>query len=137
MEVYGRSKLCNILFTIELANRLKDTSVTAYSLHPGAVATDIFRTMPSFMRTVVETVFSWFFKVYNSYFCVIIFYCSTIQVSIEGAQTTIYCSVAKGIEPLSGQHFHDCHVVSRYNTAKDPALPGLLWKETEKLLSKV
>lgn len=68
MEVYGRSKLCNILFTIELSNRLKGTSVTAYSLHPGVVATDIFRTMPPLMKTVVETVISWFFKVIGSRF---------------------------------------------------------------------
>ena len=39
MEVYGRSKLANILFTTELAKRLAGTGVTANSLHPGSVAT--------------------------------------------------------------------------------------------------
>lgn len=42
-EIYARSKLCMILFTKELARRLKGTGVTTFSLHPGAVATDIFR----------------------------------------------------------------------------------------------
>lgn len=37
--VYGRSKLCNILFTRELARRLKSTGITANCLHPGFVAT--------------------------------------------------------------------------------------------------
>jgi NAD(P)-dependent dehydrogenase (short-subunit alcohol dehydrogenase family) len=40
-QVYGRSKLCNILFTRELARRLPD-GVTANSLHPGFVATRFF-----------------------------------------------------------------------------------------------
>ncbi len=37
--VYGRSKLCNILFTRELARRLHGTGITANCLHPGFVAT--------------------------------------------------------------------------------------------------
>ena len=39
MRVYGTSKLCNILFTRELARRLEGTGVTANSLHPGTVRT--------------------------------------------------------------------------------------------------
>jgi NAD(P)-dependent dehydrogenase (short-subunit alcohol dehydrogenase family) len=39
MKAYSRSKLCNILFTRELARRFKDTGVTANCLHPGFVAT--------------------------------------------------------------------------------------------------
>jgi NAD(P)-dependent dehydrogenase (short-subunit alcohol dehydrogenase family) len=38
-KVYGRSKLCNILFTRELADRLTGTGVTANALHPGFAAT--------------------------------------------------------------------------------------------------
>lgn len=135
IEVYARSKLCNILFTIELNKRLKGTSITAYSLHPGLVATELIRAMPVFMKTVMEFVLSWLFKVLTKYKqCKILnFTLKSLQVPIEGAQTTIFCSVAKGIEPLSGQHFHDCHVVSPYGIAKNSALPELLWKETEKL----
>lgn len=39
MKAYGQSKLANILFTFELNRILKDTSVTAYCLHPGTVNT--------------------------------------------------------------------------------------------------
>lgn len=39
VKAYGRSKLCNILFTRELARRLRGTGVTANCLHPGFVAT--------------------------------------------------------------------------------------------------
>ncbi|CAG9773773.1 unnamed protein product [Ceutorhynchus assimilis] len=119
-QVYARSKLCNLLFTIELANRLKGTSVTTYSLHPGVVLTDIFRKMPPFMKMMTETIISWFMK-----------------NSLEGAQTSIYCSVQKGIENYTGEHFEDCHFISRYKTAQDPDLPKQLWKVTEELISKV
>lgn len=42
MIEYGRTKLCFMMYTIELASRLKDTTVTAYSVHPGIVKTKIF-----------------------------------------------------------------------------------------------
>jgi NAD(P)-dependent dehydrogenase (short-subunit alcohol dehydrogenase family) len=41
MRAYGRSKLCNILFTKELASRLDPSEVVATCLHPGVVATGI------------------------------------------------------------------------------------------------
>ncbi|CAG9773778.1 unnamed protein product [Ceutorhynchus assimilis] len=118
-EVYCRSKLCNLLFTIELADRLKGTSVTTYSVHPGAVATEAFRTIPAVAR-IITTVLGWFMK-----------------NSLEGAQTTIYCSLQKGIENYSGEHFEDCHYVSRYKIAQDPNLPKQLWKVTEELIKTV
>ena len=40
---YGQSKLANILFTRELANRLRGTGVNVYSLHPGVIATELGR----------------------------------------------------------------------------------------------
>jgi retinol dehydrogenase 12 len=39
LKAYSRPKLCNILFTRELARQLHDTGVTANCLHPGFVAT--------------------------------------------------------------------------------------------------
>jgi NAD(P)-dependent dehydrogenase (short-subunit alcohol dehydrogenase family) len=43
LKAYSRSKLCNILFTRELAHRLHGTGVTANCLHPGFVATRFWR----------------------------------------------------------------------------------------------
>ena len=42
-RAYGRSKLCNILFTYELARRLEGTDITVNALHPGLVQTNIAR----------------------------------------------------------------------------------------------
>lgn len=117
MQVAARSKLCNVLFTIELARKLRNTSVTSYSLCPGAVNTDVFRTCPPFMKFLIYYVLSWFSKSPQ-----------------EGAQTTIYCAVEKDIEFLSGQHFQDCHLVERYQTAQDFDLSSKLWEISEELV---
>ena len=46
MRAYSRSKLANVLFAAELARRLAGTGVTSNSLHPGAVATNIWSGAP-------------------------------------------------------------------------------------------
>src|SRR3984957_5040268 len=53
MPEYAVSKLCNVLFSQELARRLAGTGVTSYSLHPGVVASDIWRRVPWPARRLV------------------------------------------------------------------------------------
>lgn len=60
---YHRTKLCNILYTIELSGRLHGTGVTTYSLHPGVVLTDFFRELSPFLKMLAEFILSTFFKV--------------------------------------------------------------------------
>src|SRR5262249_52128297 len=54
MRVYGNSKLCNILFTYELARRLAGKPVTANCLHPGVVATGFGKNDPGWFRVLVK-----------------------------------------------------------------------------------
>ncbi|VEN52812.1 unnamed protein product [Callosobruchus maculatus] len=113
---YKLSKLCNIMFTIELASRLRGTSVTTYSLHPGTVKTEINKDTGLrgiFIRALVRI----FFK-----------------NATEGAQTSIYCSVANDLESFSGEHFEDCRMVKRYKSASDMMLVKKLWEESEKVV---
>ncbi|RZC34509.1 adh short domain containing protein, partial [Asbolus verrucosus] len=117
LKVYATTKLCNILFTIELARRLEGTNVTTYSLHPGAVKTDILRYTQG-LQGVISGLFVNLFS----------------KTSEEGAQTTIYCSVAKGIERYSGEHFSNCQKVSPYATATIPGLSKKLWKLSEEIV---
>jgi retinol dehydrogenase-11 len=113
---YANSKLCNIFFTKELAKKLRGTGITTYSLHPGVVETDIFNSARGLMA-IVFVVFRLFAK-----------------TSEEGAQTTIYCSVSKGIEKFDGEHFSDCRRVEPYSTTTPSDLPQKLWRKSEQIV---
>ncbi|CAI5695627.1 retinol dehydrogenase 12 [Oreochromis niloticus] len=86
---YCQSKLANVLFTRELASRLKGTNVTVNSVHPGTVNSDLTR--HSTLMTILFTIFSVFLKTPR-----------------EGAQTSIYCAIAEELHSISGKHFSDC-----------------------------
>lgn len=65
--LYGKTKAYNILFTIELAARLRDTSVTTYSLHPGVIKTQFFTNLSPIMQTISTCIFGFFMKVVCKY----------------------------------------------------------------------
>jgi retinol dehydrogenase 12 len=54
MREYAVSKLSNVLFAKELARRLEGTGVTTYALHPGVVATDVWRRVPAPLRWLIK-----------------------------------------------------------------------------------
>ena len=54
MRAYTRSKLANVLFAAELARRLAGTGVTSNSLHPGAVATNIWSGAPAWAKPLIQ-----------------------------------------------------------------------------------
>ncbi|XP_063914083.1 retinol dehydrogenase 11-like [Zophobas morio] len=115
LNMYCRTKLYIILFTKELARRLKNTTVTTYSVHPGAVKIDGCKTTT--MWWIFDSIRNWFSK-----------------TAEEGAQTSIFCSLEKNIEMYSGRHFEDCRVVGDYNTVGVSGLQETLWDMTEKLV---
>ncbi|KAH1005176.1 hypothetical protein HUJ04_006206 [Dendroctonus ponderosae] len=131
---YANSKLCNIFFTVKLARELKggflqktrkisylspipDARISVFSLHPGAVKTDIFRRLKGWRRALLDLV---------AYF--------TFKSPEEGAQTVIYLATEPNLENLSGRHFDDCEAVAAYASAEDPQLIEDVWSETCKLL---
>jgi len=59
MRAYARSKLANVLTARLLARRLDGTGVTVTSLHPGAIATDIWSGAPWFARPVLAVLKRW------------------------------------------------------------------------------
>jgi NAD(P)-dependent dehydrogenase (short-subunit alcohol dehydrogenase family) len=54
LREYSVSKLSNVLFTKELARKLEGTGVTTYAVHPGVVATDVWRKVPNPIRWIVK-----------------------------------------------------------------------------------
>uniref|UniRef100_A0A3B5MWU2 Dehydrogenase/reductase (SDR family) member 13b.1 n=1 Tax=Xiphophorus couchianus TaxID=32473 RepID=A0A3B5MWU2_9TELE len=114
-RVYADSKLCNVLFTYELAKRLKGTKVTCYSLHPGVVRTDIIRNASPTFQLVALNGLRFFMK-----------------TPLQGSQTTLHCALHEGIEHLSGRHFSNCTARDVLAKAKDPVTAKKLWEISER-----
>ncbi|KAG8450466.1 hypothetical protein GDO86_002937 [Hymenochirus boettgeri] len=116
LQSYCDSKLCNILFARELANRLQGTGVTCYSVHPGTVHTSLGRNMPSWIKAFIIP-FGWLF----------------LRTSTDGAQTSIYCAIQEGIEMYSGRYFDNCQVREVQPQARDDAVAKKLWEASERM----
>lgn len=118
MKVYGNSKLCNILMTMELARILESTGVTANSLCPGAVATDI-------IKNINNPVYYYGLKITMKLF---------YKTAWEGAQTSIYLAVSPEVEKVSGGYFANCQQKTPSKLARDLDLAKQLWNESERLV---
>jgi len=115
LEVYGRSKLCNILYTRELARRSAGTGVTANSLHPGFVAT----------RFGDES---------GGPFSYVIRVAKVFAISSEkGAETIVYLASSPDVATISGGYFYQNQLATPTRAAQDDAVAGRLWSETRKL----
>jgi NAD(P)-dependent dehydrogenase (short-subunit alcohol dehydrogenase family) len=115
MKAYGRSKLCNILFTRELVRRLHGTGVTANCLHPGFVATrfgDESGGLISRFAGLAEL----------------------LAISPEkGAETIIYLASSPGIAATTGQYFYKCRPIAHSRAAQDDKSAVSLWERSAAL----
>jgi NAD(P)-dependent dehydrogenase (short-subunit alcohol dehydrogenase family) len=107
---YGVSKLANVLFSAELSRRLQGSGVTTYALHPGVVATDVWRHVPAFARGLIK-----------------LFMISPEQ----GALTTLHCATSPEAERQSGLYYDEQRVKEPNAAARDPALARELWQQSE------
>jgi NAD(P)-dependent dehydrogenase (short-subunit alcohol dehydrogenase family) len=115
VKTYGRSKLCNILFTRELARRLRDTGVTANCLHPGFVSTrfaDHSGGLISHLAWVAK-----FFAISPE----------------EGAKTIIYLASSPDVAQTTGQYFYKCLPTTPSAAAQDDQSAFLLWHRSAAL----
>jgi NAD(P)-dependent dehydrogenase (short-subunit alcohol dehydrogenase family) len=108
---YGRAKLANILFAKALAKRLQGTGVTVYALHPGVVATDVWRSVPWPLDRLMK-----------------LFMLS----SEEGAATTLHCATSPAVANDTGLYYDNCRPVAPTALAEDVALVERLWQESER-----
>ncbi|XP_074517668.1 dehydrogenase/reductase SDR family member 13-like [Sebastes fasciatus] len=115
-QAYCNSKLCNMLFTHELAMRLKGSDVTCYSVHPGVVRTELSRNVSLWQKVFIEPVARLLFL-----------------DPADGAQTTLHCCLQEGIEHLSGRYFSCCAVQEVSTRGRDDAEARKLWEVSEKL----
>lgn len=114
-KVYGRSKLCNILFTRELSRRLAGTGVTANSLHPGFVATRFGDQASGLLGLGVRIA-------------------KNFAITPErGAETLVYLASSTEVAGVTGEYFHKCRVTTPSPEARDDAKARRLWQETAAL----
>jgi len=112
MKAYGRSKLCNILFTRELARRLHGTGVTANCLHPGFVATRFADESGGLISRL-----AWLAKFF------------AISPS-EGAETIIYLASSPEMAKVSGNYFYRCRPTTPSSAALDDRAASALWQRS-------
>ena len=117
-RAYGRSKLCNILFTYELSRRLEGTGITVNALHPGLVRTNIARNNGALGRVVN-------------------FFIGARGVdTVQGAKTLVYLAASREVEEVTGKYFVDCRPVPSSKLSYDPNLAAGLWELSERLTAK-
>ncbi|KAL7294673.1 hypothetical protein TKK_0011976 [Trichogramma kaykai] len=116
---YAQSKLANVLFTVELAKRLKGTGVTSNAVHPGIVDTEITRYMGyynSFISSIFLKPIVWPF----------------IKTPKQGAQTIIYAAVDPKLENVTGEYFSECKIAEKAPICDKENLLSWLWKTSER-----
>ncbi|MEJ7871019.1 MAG: SDR family oxidoreductase [Rubrobacteraceae bacterium] len=113
--VYGMTKLANIMFTYELAERLSGTGVTANCLHPGGVSTN-FGSNNSGVLTLLFRAFKPF-----------------MRTPEQGADTVIYLASSPDVEGMTGKYLADRKIKVASNAAYDEGLQKRLWEKSEEL----
>jgi retinol dehydrogenase-12 len=106
MREYAVSKLCNVLFTKELARRVPE--VNSYALHPGVVASDIWRRVPRLARPMLTR---------------------RMLTTEQGCVTSVHCATSPAVAAENGLYY-DCCAVREPSRAATPELAELLWKHS-------
>ena len=115
MKAYSRSKLCNILFTRELARRLHGTGVTANCLHPGFVATRFGDQSGGLISQFIGLA-------------------KLFAISPEkGAETLVYLASSPDVAETTGAYFYKCRPITPSQAALDDRAAMLLWERSEAL----
>ncbi|MGB7127166.1 MAG: SDR family oxidoreductase [Methylovirgula sp.] len=112
MRAYARAKLENILFTRELARRLKGTNVTANALHPGVVATRFGHESGGIVSSLLKVV-------------------QRFAISPEkGAETIVYLASSPTVAGVSGEYFYKSKPKTPARAAQDDRLAAALWEKS-------
>nr|XP_057913629.1 retinol dehydrogenase 14b [Doryrhamphus excisus] len=116
---YSQSKLANLLFTLELAQRLEGTGVTVNALTPGIVRTGLGRHVhiPFLAKPLFSLASMVFFK-----------------TPLEGAQTPLYLACSPVVEGVSGKCFANCEEEELLAKATDGQAAKKLWDMSRKMV---
>jgi NAD(P)-dependent dehydrogenase (short-subunit alcohol dehydrogenase family) len=115
-RAYGRSKLCNILFTRELARRWTGSGVTANCLHPGFVATRFGDNSGGMLSRVV--------RIGKTLFAI---------TPEKGAKTIVYLASSPEVAAISGEYFYKCAITAPTAAGQDDDAAKRLWDESARI----
>jgi retinol dehydrogenase-12 len=110
LSEYGVSKLANVLFGQELARRLPADEVWVASLHPGVIASDVWRRVPWPIRPVMKRF---------------------MKSNAEGAETSLLCATADPVPIESGGFLFEGEP-REPNEVATPELAAELWEHSER-----
>jgi NAD(P)-dependent dehydrogenase (short-subunit alcohol dehydrogenase family) len=114
MRVYGTSKLCNILFTRELAKRAPELHANCF--HPGVVRTGFGKNENGIWKALTTL---------GAPFC---------RSPQRGARTLIWLALSDEAAPLTGEYVHDEKVLAPSAQAQDDTLAERLWERSAELV---
>ena len=110
---YCESKLANVLFSHELAKRLP-AGVSTYALHPGVIASDIWRRLPRPIRWIAHRF---------------------MKTNEEGAQTSLMCAMDPALEGMSGRYYSEGKELSPSPQGRDDEAARRLWAYSEEAVA--
>ena len=117
-KAYASSKLAIVLFTQELAERLKDTGITVNAVHPGHVATNIWNMWPGkWYQALLFKIIRWF-----------------AMSPEDAAQTSVYLASADEVKGITGKYFEKKKIKEKVSPkSQDIRLQKELWQLSERL----
>jgi retinol dehydrogenase-14 len=110
-RAYSQSKLANVLFSYELARRLRGTSVTSNALHPGVVSTSFGSEDPA----TVQRIFIPFLRLF-------------MKTPARGAGTSVHLASAPDLEQVTGKYFANSQPKKSSDASYDQATAARLWQ---------
>ncbi len=124
LKAYCQSKLANVMFSFDLAERLKDSGVTVNALHPGIVASRFGKTNRSLVGRVTAAVL-WTMQ-------------NLAGVGVdEGSDTLVHLASAPEVEGETGKYWYKRAVTETSPAAQDRAQWARLWTESEALSARI
>jgi NAD(P)-dependent dehydrogenase (short-subunit alcohol dehydrogenase family) len=119
LKAYGRSKLCNILFTRELSRRWSEKGVTANCLHPGFVATRFGDGSGGLISHALSL---------GKIFAI---------SPKKGAETIVYLASSPDVARVSGGYYYKCRLTTPSEEARDDDDAKRLWMESAELAGRL
>ena len=117
ITAYSQSKLANVLFTREMARRLKKRRISVNCCHPGAVATNIgIDRETGFGKTITGLLKPFF------------------QTPAEGARTAIYLATSDEVSSITGGYFYRCRIAKSSKRSRSRKLAKRLYDLSEEMV---